>query len=118
MDFRPKSPLAVTLSVLAAMLASAQSAPAQTSSSMATLVCRPAASDETATAKMVGSGQTLICRPLEMTLKMSDGSVRTIGEAKPTNASGPDLKNALTPKAINDAWVEYLTKTFNITHSS
>lgn len=87
-----------------------------------TYVCRPSASDETPNAKMTAAtSTTLVCRPIELTLRMSGGGLRTIGQAtaRPANLlSGPDLSKALTPQQINDAYVKFIEETFHIDHTS
>jgi hypothetical protein len=87
-----------------------------------TYVCRPSATDETPNAKMMAATNTaLVCRPVELTLHMSGGNLRTIGQttAKPANVvTGPDLSKALTPQQINDAYVRFIEQTFHIDHTS
>ncbi|MBV9101941.1 MAG: hypothetical protein JO060_00015 [Candidatus Eremiobacteraeota bacterium] len=81
-------------------------------------ICHPVASGETVNAKMTAtSGASLSCRVVSMKLKMSDGSMRTIGRVTAESHGGPDLSNALTPGQVNDAWVKWLDDMFHVTHT-
>jgi hypothetical protein len=85
----------------------------------ATYLCRAVATGETPNAAMTaGSSTALECREVSLGLKMSDGSMRTIGRVTATSkVVGPDLSSALTPQQVNDAWIRWTAATFNITHS-
>jgi len=81
-------------------------------------VCRPVTAGETSNAQMTAaSGTALECHPVSMTLKLSDGSLRTIGIASANSRKGPDLSTALTPGQVNDAWVDWLEAMFSVTHT-
>jgi hypothetical protein len=82
-------------------------------------VCRAITTGETPNAQMMAGAPRLICRPVNIVLKMSRGSLRTIGSATAnTTASGPDISKALTPQQINDAYVKFIEQTFHIDHTS
>jgi len=82
-------------------------------------VCRTSAAGETPNAKMMAGPAELTCRPVSLLLKMSGGSLRTIGQTTARSISaGPDLSNALTPQQINDAYVRFIEQTFHIDHTS
>ena len=63
-----------------------------------------------------GSDTTLECRAVSMQLKMSDGSMHTIGRVTAKPNTGPDLSKALTPQQVNDAWVKWTDAMFHVTH--
>ena len=110
-------PLIATL-MAAALLGAPAIARADDTQEGTTYVCRPSASDETPNAKMTSATSTaLICRPITLTLHMSGGTMRTIGQvtAKSSNVlTGPDLSKALTPQQINDAYIKFIEQTFHI----
>jgi len=82
-------------------------------------VCRTSAAGETANATMSSTKVELICHPVALALKMSGGSLRTIGRTTAGGVlHGPDLSKALTPQQINDAYVEFIERTFHIDHNS
>ena len=84
----------------------------------AVYVCRPTASGETANAKMTaGSSVSLACHLVSMRLKMSDGSLVTIGRVSANARPGPDISKGLTPQQVNDAWVKWLDDMFHVTHT-
>jgi hypothetical protein len=110
----------VTAIVLAASLAviSARARAADTVSETI-YICHAAASGETANAKMTEtSSESLSCRLVSMSLKMSDGSMHTIGRVTANPRTGPDISNATTPAQVNDAWVKWLDDMFHVTHTS
>lgn len=83
-----------------------------------TYICHQATAGETPNAKMTAASSTALeCRAVSLGLKMSNGSMRMIGEVSTKRTSGPDLSKALTPGQVNDAWVKWTEATFNITHS-
>jgi|SRR5580658_486407 hypothetical protein len=117
-----RSPFAIAAAVVGilgagALIAVPAAIRAADSGSSDMYVCRQAMSGETATAKMMSSSTTLVCRPVSLTLKMSSGTMRTIGRvgSKPW---GPDLSKALTPQQMNDAYVKFIEQTFHIDHTS
>jgi hypothetical protein len=82
-------------------------------------VCRTAAAGEKANANMTAGPAELVCRRVSLMLKMSGGSLRTIGHATATSdPGGPDLRKALTPQQVNDAYVKFIEQTFHIDHTS
>ncbi len=83
-------------------------------------ICRTIAGGETPNAQMTASSSTqLICRPVTIVLKMSAGSLRTIGHTTATSTlDGPDLSHALTPEQVNDAYVKFIDQEFHVDHSS
>jgi hypothetical protein len=83
-------------------------------------ICRAIASGETPNAQMTANSSTqLICRPVQIQLKMSGGSLRTIGQTTAKSApDGPDLSQALTPEQVNDAYVKFIDREFHIDHNS
>jgi|HubBroStandDraft_2_1064218.scaffolds.fasta_scaffold454440_1 hypothetical protein len=83
-------------------------------------ICRAIAIGETPNAQMTADSSTqLVCRPVQIQLKMSGGSLRTIGHATAKSApDGPDLSHALTPEQVNDAYVKFIDQEFHIDHNS
>jgi hypothetical protein len=103
--------LAVALAALSVRVKAADDA----SGSM--FMCRPAAAGETSNARMTANSDTALeCREVSMKLKMSDGSMRTIGRVTAKTNDGPDLSKALTPQQVNDAWVKWIDAMFHVTH--
>jgi len=121
MDLRPAATAAPLVAALAVVSLSAFPAPALAADDQPsmTYVCRPAIAGEFPNAQMTANGdEALTCRPVGIALKMSNGSLRIIGRTDAQTRTGPDLSKALTPGQINDAWVKYIEKTFNIQHTS
>jgi hypothetical protein len=80
-------------------------------------MCQATAAGGTSNARMTaGSDTALSCREVSMRLKMSDGSMRTIGRVTAKPNDGPDLSKALTPQQVNDAWVNWIDSMFHVTH--
>jgi hypothetical protein len=106
--------LTITLSATALAAARADDAAAQR------FICRTIATGETPNAQMTANSSTqLICRPVQIELKMSGGSLRTIGHTTAKSApDGPDLSHALTPEQVNDAYVRFIDQEFHIDHNS
>jgi hypothetical protein len=80
----------------------------------ATFICRPASADESANARMVHDSTSLVCRPIAVTMHMSNGSMKTIGNVKATALAGPDFSHALTPQQINAAYNHWVEKALDI----
>jgi hypothetical protein len=80
----------------------------------ATFVCRPALPSETATAKMVVTSIALVCKPIAVSMHMSDGSMRTIGNVSSRAIAAPDFSGALTPQQINAAYNHWVEKALDI----
>jgi len=100
-----------------ALAAFATSVPAQTESLVpkaATFICRPSLSDETANAKMMVATTTLVCQPFAVSMHMSDGSMKTIGNVTATAITGPDFSHALTPQQVNAAYNHWVEKALDI----
>ncbi len=100
---------AVAMALAGPAAVSAQTPPAtakdtttKAASSMATMVCRPAAASEKPTAMMMGSNTPIVCKQIPAVMK--DGKF----------AGGPDLSKALTPEQANAAWQAWVTMTYNI----
>jgi hypothetical protein len=75
----------------------------------ATYICRPALTDEAPSAKMVHTSMALVCRPIAVSMHMSDGSMKTIGNVKAKALVAPDFSHAVSPAQVNAAynhWVE------------
>ncbi len=106
---RGGSALAAAMAVLAST-----GAIANASDDMTTMVCREAHAGEKPTAKMVGSSTALVCKPFAVSMKMSDGKLKTIGSVRVKAASGPDLTGALTADQINAAYVKWLEARLSI----
>lgn len=104
----------LALPVTLAAFGTAAWAQSQSVTYSATYVCRQAAADETATAKMMGSSTSLVCRPIAVSMRMSDGSLKTIGNGAVTPMSGPDFSQALTPQQVNAAYNRWLRKELDI----
>jgi len=81
---------------------------------MATWVCRPALASETATAKMVTSSVSLVCKPFAVAMRMSDGSMQTIGNVTAKALPGPDFSGVLTAQQANAAYNAWVRQTFHI----
>jgi hypothetical protein len=80
----------------------------------ATYICRPALANETASAKMMVSSTSLVCRPFAVSMHMSDGSLKTIGNVTSTAMASPDFSQALTPQQVNAAYNHWLQKALDI----
>jgi len=88
-------------------------------SSGITYVCRLAVAGENSNARMTRNSDSLLtCAPISIAVKMSNGSLHTIGHVTTKAPSGPDLSQALTPGQVNDAWVKYIESTFHVDHTS
>ena len=106
---------ALGIGALAALPALIHAADEQTSQ---TYVCHAVVAGESANARMtVSSNAALTCRPINIALKMSNGSMRTIGHVGSKMTKGPDYSSALTPAQINDAWVKFIETAFSVNHS-
>ncbi len=81
---------------------------------MASFVCRAALSNETANAKMIDSSTTLVCKPFAVEERMSNGSMKTIGNVTVKAQPGPDFSHALTVQQANSAYNSWVNKTFHI----
>ena len=82
-------------------------------------ICRPAVGSDSVSARTTSVDATpLTCRPLNVALRMSDGSMHVIGRVTAKSNSGPDLRKAVTPDQINDAWAGWVMETFRIDRSS
>ena len=82
-------------------------------------ICHAVTGSETSNARMTASSDTALeCRAVSMKLKMSNGSMRTIGQVTAKSNSGPELSQALTPAQVNDAWIKWLDMQFNTEHGS
>ncbi len=83
-------------------------------------ICRAIATGETPNAQMTANSSTqLVCRPVTVVLKMSGGTLRTIGHTTAKSVpDGPDLSHALTAEQVNDAYVKFIDQEFHIDHSS
>jgi hypothetical protein len=112
--------LARAATLVAALIAAASAPVRADDTSGQRFVCRTIVGGETPNAQMTAASATqLICRPIEITLKMSGGSLRTIGRTTAkTAADGPDLSQALTPEQVNDAYVRFIDQEFHIDHNS
>jgi|GEM_PF-6762893 len=100
-----------------ALVASTTTLKAQTTpqtSKLATYICRPAQADETATATMVAGATKLECRPFAVSMRMSDGSMKIIGNTTVKPQSGPDLSHALTAQQIQEACASWLYQVLKI----
>jgi len=112
--------LACTATLVAALIAGASAPVRADDTSGRRFVCRTIVGGEIPNGQMTSPSATqLICRPVEITLKMSGGSLRTIGRTTAkTAADGPDLSHALTPEQVNDAYVRFIDQEFHIDHNS
>ena len=111
---------AAMLGLLAAVAGSSLSGVAQTTSQApleASLICRQAHADEAVTAKMVATSMTLVCRPIAVSMRMSDGSMKIIGNATAKPQSGPNFSKALTPQQMQEACEKWLETVFHIDRS-
>jgi hypothetical protein len=109
------------LGLLAALAGPSTSVIAQTtpqSPKEATYICRQPVANEPVTAKMVSGSTTLVCRPLAINMRMSDGTMKTIGNATVTPQQGPDFSKALTPQQFQQACETWLERVFFINHSA
>jgi hypothetical protein len=105
------------LGLSAALAASSLSVVAQTTNHVpmeASLICRQARADETVTARMVSTSMTLVCRPIAVSMRMSDGSMKIIGDVTAKPQSGPDFSKALTPQQMQEACEKWLETVFHI----
>jgi hypothetical protein len=105
------------LAFLVLSLALATAAWAQSTSPeamMTTYLCRPALSGETASAKMVTTSALLVCKPFALSMQMSDGAMKTIGNVTAKADSGPDFGSALTVQQAHTAYNLWVQKTFHI----
>ena len=84
---------------------------------MATLICRPALASETANATMTKSSTQLVCEPFAVSMRMSDGSMKTIGSTTAKASAGPDFSGALTAQQSNAAYNKWVMQTFHIEHT-
>jgi hypothetical protein len=107
---------AAALAVPVVLMAASRALQSQTAGPpmSATLVCRPALANEAASAKMVASATLLVCRPLAISMRMSDGSMKTIGSAAVKPQPGPDFSKALTAEQINEAYNRWVERTLHI----
>ena len=80
----------------------------------ATYVCRASLPGEGPSAKMLDEPTLLACKPLAVSMRMDDGSVRTIGNVAAKPAAGPDFSHALTPGQINEAYERWYEHTLGI----
>jgi len=114
----PLTPRRVALLAFSVALASSSTTlNAQTTtqtSKLATYICRPAQPDETATATMASGAMKLECRPFAVNMRMSDGSMKTIGNTTVKPQPGPDLSHALTAQQIQEACVAWLYQVLKI----
>jgi len=108
-----RAALPVLFMALASSSASLSAETPQTST-VATYICRPAQAGETATATMVGSSAKLECRPFAVSMRSSDGSMKTIGNMQTKPQQGPDLSHALTAQQIQDACASWLNRVLKI----
>ncbi len=101
--------------VLAALAPIAWAQTTDQSAMMASFVCRPALANETANAKMMDSSTTLVCKPFAVAERMSNGSMKTIGNVTvKAPQPGPDFSHALTAQQANAAYNAWVNKTFHI----
>ena len=113
----------ISRSILAAIVGAAFAAnwlmaSAADTANGAMYVCRAVGGSETGNAQMMGTTQTsLVCRQVNIALKMSNGTLRTIGSAGSHAPTGPDLAGALTSGQVNDAWARFVMSTFHVEHS-
>jgi hypothetical protein len=107
------------LAAVVSAVAVALPAPARAADEPAMMyICRPVASGEAGNAKMTAASETALkCKPVGLKLKMSTGTMETIGHVSVTSSSGPNYSGALTPAQINDAWVKYIEATFHVERS-
>ena len=108
------------LGLSAALAASSLSVVAQTTSQApmeANLICRQAHADEAVTARMVSTSTTLVCRPIAISMRMSDGSMKIIGDVTAKPQSGPNFSKALTPQQMQEACEKWLEAVFHIDRS-
>jgi hypothetical protein len=84
----------------------------------ATYICRPVVANETGDARMMKSGTQLTCRAFAVAMKMSNGTLKVIGNVTARPVAGPNLSKALTTQQINDAWSNWIVDTFQIHGSS
>jgi hypothetical protein len=111
---------ALTAPLMAALVAGAFAAARADDTPGQRFICRTIASGETPNAQMTAASSTqLICRPVTIALKMSGGTLRTIGWTTAKSVpDGPDLSRALTAGQVNDAYVKFIDQEFHIDHSS
>lgn len=81
---------------------------------MATMICRPAQSGETANAATIGTTTELVCEPFAMSMRMSDGTMMTIGNVTVKANPGPDFSGALTAQQAKAAYNKWVLQTFHI----
>jgi hypothetical protein len=107
---------ALTLALLLTLTVLGTAARAQTESfaNSATLICRPALATEAANAKMMVDTTSLVCRPLAVAMRMSDGSMKTIGSVTSKAMPGPDFSHALTAQQVNAAYNRWVEKALDI----
>jgi len=80
----------------------------------ATYVCRASLPGEGPSAKMLDEPTLLACKPLAVSLRMPDGSMRTIGNVAAKPAAAPDFSHALTPGQIDEAYERWYERTLGI----
>jgi hypothetical protein len=108
------------LAGIVSALAAALPAPARAADAPSSMmyICRPVVGTETGNAKMTAASETALeCKPVSLKLKMSTGTMETIGHVSATSPTGPNYSGALTPAQINDAWVKYIEQTFHVQRS-
>jgi len=108
---------AAILAFSTALAASSASSSAETTSStstLATYICRPAQAGETATATMAATATKLECRPFAVSMRLADGSMKTIGNTGTKPQPGPDFSHALTPQQIEEACTTWLNRVLKI----
>lgn len=103
--------LVLSLALATAAWAQSTAQPAM----MTQYLCRPALSGETPSAKMVASSTLLVCKSFALSMQMSDGSMKTIGNVTAKSDSGPDFGNStLTVQQAHAAYNLWVQKTFHI----
>jgi hypothetical protein len=63
---------------------------------------------------MIASSTSLVCRPIAVSMHMSDGSLKRIGNVTITPMSGPDFSKALTPHQVEAAYNRWIEKALDI----
>lgn len=81
---------------------------------VANLLCRRTIGAEIGNAKMIQDSVLLVCRPIAINMRMSDGSMKTIGSVSANPISGPNFSNPVSPARYQEAYNTWVERTFHI----